>query len=222
MTQIKLCGLSRPEDIDAVITLRPDFIGFVMWDKSKRNVTEERAAELKKRLDDGLQAALSDGNIGAKRIRAVGVFVDEDPQKVAGLLNRGIIDIAQLHGSEDEEYVSRLRTLAPGKQIIQAFQIKSKEDVERALKSDADYLLLDSGTGSGQSFNWELIRKAAFKQPFFLAGGLDAENVSDAIKELHPFAVDVSSGIETDGVKDSAKMKKFVNAVRDTDKYTTV
>ena len=195
-TKVKFCGLKRIEDIHAANELRPDFAGFVFWEKSNRNVLAEEALELGKAL-------LPD-------IKKVGVFVDEDPERVAALLTDGIIDIAQLHGNEDEEYISKLRALAEGACVIKAFVIKSKEDLVKAGKSSADYLLLDSGKGTGQTFNWELIAEAGFERPFFLAGGLEPENVADAVKKLKPYAVDVSSGIETDGLKDPEKMSKFM------------
>ena len=132
------------------------------------------------------------------------------PDRVAALLTDGVIDIAQLHGHEDEEYIARLRSLADGACVIKAFVIKSKEDLEKAKQSSADYLLLDSGKGTGQTFNWELIAEAGFDKPYFLAGGLGPENVADAVKKLKPYAVDVSSGIETDGLKDPEKMSKFM------------
>ena len=198
-TRVKFCGLKRIEDILVANELMPDYAGFVFWEKSSRNVSEQEARELGRAL-------LPD-------IKKVGVFVDENPDRVAALLTDEIIDIAQLHGHEDEEYISKLRSLAEGACVIKAFVIKSKEDLERAGNSSADYLLLDSGKGTGQTFNWELIREAEFDKPFFLAGGLGPENVAEAIDKLSPYAVDVSSGIETDGVKDPDKMRQFMGEI---------
>ena len=197
MTKVKLCGLSRPCDIEAVNQLKPEYIGFVFASKSKRFVPFDKAHELKAMLD--------------KDIKAVGVFVNETEENVAMLLNKGTIDVAQLHGSEDEGYMEKLRTLTD-KPIIKAFKITSKEDIEKADASSADYVLLDSGAGTGMTFNWELIK--GIKRPYFLAGGLDPLNVSEAVTSLKPFAVDVSSGIETDGLKDKQKMTDFVMTVR--------
>ena len=146
-----------------------------------------------------------------KDIKAVGVFVNESPEAVAELLNKGTIDMAQLHGSEDEEYISRLRSLTD-KPLIKAIKVRSKADIEAADESSADYVLLDSGAGTGMTFNWQLIK--GIKRPYFLAGGLNPENVAEAVKALNPYAVDVSSGIETDGLKDEAKMADFVSKVR--------
>jgi phosphoribosylanthranilate isomerase len=197
MTKIKLCGLSRICDIEAANRLKPEYIGFVFLPKSKRYVTYEKAKELKSLLSPD--------------IKVVGVFVDESAEIVARLLNDGTIDIAQLHGGEDEEYISRLRKLT-GKPIIKAFRIESEEDIARAEKSSADHILLDSGMGTGKVFDWSLIQ--SIKRPYFLAGGLDCDNVGEAIKKLRPYAVDVSSGIETNGLKDKEKMAAFVAKVR--------
>lgn len=195
--KIKLCGLSRESDIQIANELSPDYIGFVFWEKSKRYVTPDTALELRRALSSD--------------ILAVGVFVNETPDNVASLLSSGVIDIAQLHGSEDEEYISSLRMLNR-KPIIKAFRIESEDDIIKAEKSSADYILLDSGMGTGNVFDWNLLQN--IKRPFFLAGGLSSDNVKNAIKTIHPYALDVSSGIETDGYKDEDKMRAFVHAVR--------
>ncbi len=197
MTKIKLCGLSRPCDIEAANELKPDYIGFVFAPKSRRYVTYKKAEELKSLLSPDIEA--------------VGVFVNEPPQNVATLLKKGIIDIAQLHGDEDEDYIAELRLLTD-KPIIKAFRIKTANDIKIAEQSTADDILLDSGAGTGTVFDWELLK--SIQRPYFLAGGLDARNVASAIKTLNPYAVDVSSGIETDGVKDKTEMAAFVAAVR--------
>ena len=145
-------------------------------------------------------------------IQAVGVFVNARPEEIADLLNKGVIDLAQLHGSEDEAYIGCLRQLTD-RPIIRAFRIAEAGDIEQAEQCTADYIMLDSGAGTGTVFDWNLIKN--MKRPYFLAGGLSPENVSEAVKMLHPFAVDVSSGIETDGAKDKAKMTAFVAAVRE-------
>ena len=197
MTKIKLCGLSRQCDIEWANELKPDYIGFIFWSKSKRNVSPEKAKELKALLSPD--------------IKAVGVFVDEPLEHIAKLLNDNIIDLAQLHGSEDEEYIAKLRTLSD-KPILKAFLLKSKEDAERAEKRTADHILLDSGMGTGKGFDRSLLKDIG--RPYFLAGGLCPENVGIAVDTLSPFAVDVSSGIETDNFKDKNKMTAFVKAVR--------
>ena len=197
MTKIKLCGISSLADIEAVNSLNVDFIGFVFAKKSKRFVSPENADKLKKNLSE--------------KIRAVGVFVNEPLENVAKLLEDGTIDIAQLHGSEDEEYINKLRGLT-NKSIIKAFRVDDTSDMAYIECCSADYVLLDSGAGSGESFEWDKIKN--IKRPFFLAGGLNAENVETAINDIHPFAVDVSSGIESNGLKDYTKMANFVAAVR--------
>lgn len=202
MTKIKLCGLTRFEDIAAANALQPEYIGFVFAAKSKRAVSREMAAALKAQL--------------SPEIKAVGVFVNEAPETVARLLNENIIDIAQLHRQEDETYIKSLRSLTT-KPIIQAFRVDDAASLEKAGKSQADFVLLDSGAGgTGTAFDWTLLDK--FKRPYFLAGGLGPDNAEDAVKRLHPYAVDVSSGIETAGKKDPAKMAAFVAAVRKNDK----
>ena len=197
MTKIKLCGLSRPCDIEVVNELHPAYIGFVFAPKSRRYVSPGQVATLKKMLDPG--------------ITAVGVFVNEEIGQIAALLSAGIIDMAQLHGGEDEVYIGQLRARTD-KPVIKAFRVDSGEDLQKAQESTADYVLLDSGSGgTGTSFDWRLLTK--IKRPYFLAGGLDASSVTEAVARWKPYAVDVSSGIETDGKKDPEKMQAFVAAV---------
>lgn len=204
-TKIKICGLSRPEDIEAANRIRPEFIGFVFWEKSKRYVDPDTAAALRMILDP--------------HIKSVGVFVDEPAEEVSYLLNRGIIDIAQLHGHEDEDYIDSLREMTD-KPVMKAFQLKGESEEETRLTllqakySSADYVLIDSGMGSGKTFDWDLLKN--FDREYFLAGGLDEGNVAEAIRKTHCFAVDVSSNVETDGRKDEKKMAGFVDAVRST------
>ena len=198
MTRVKLCGMTRECDIDAVNTLLPEYIGFVFAPKSRRYVSPERAGELRAHL--------------VPSVRTVGVFVREAPENIAALLNREVIDLAQLHGNEDKFYIEQLRALTD-KPIIQAFHVDTPADLERAYHSMADLILLDHGSGgTGLVFDWKLLED--FDRPYFLAGGLSSKNVAEAIALLHPFAVDVSSGIETDGFKDGIKMKAFVETVR--------
>ncbi len=201
MTKIKICGLSRFQDIESANELMPDYIGFVFWQNSKRFISPEAARDLKKNL--------------AQNIQVVGVFLDEQPGKILELSKNGIIDIIQLHGHEDNKFISQIRDLT-GQIIIKSFKIESLNDVRLAEKSKADYIMFDSGAGTGQIFNWSLIRN--FPRPYFLAGGLSPENVKAAINELMPFAVDVSSGVESDGLKDKTKMAAFIESVREGEK----
>ena len=197
MTKIKFCGLKTLADIDAANKILPEYAGFVFAPKSKRYITPAHAKILRESLD--------------KRILAVGVFVNEKIPAVAELLNAKIIDIAQLHGNEDEFYIKNLRELTD-KPIIKAFQVKTAENILAAEKNLADFILLDAGAGDGKVFDWNLLKNV--RRNYFLAGGLTPENISDAINSLKPFAVDVSSGIETDGKKNFAKMKIFADIVR--------
>lgn len=197
MTKIKLCGLSRLCDIEAVNELKPEYAGFVFAQKSKRYVTPQKAAELKQLL--------------SPEIQAVGVFVNEAVEKIADLLNRGIIDVTQLHGNENEDYIRQLRLLSD-KPIIKAFRIKTESDIIDAEQCSADHILLDSGAGTGNVFDWQMIQN--IQRPYFLAGGLGIHNVENAVRQLSPYAIDVSSGIETDGLKDKTKMAAFIAAVR--------
>lgn len=200
MTKIKLCGLTRPRDIEWANALTPDFVGFVFARKSKRYISPRNAQKLREKLNQS--------------INAVGVFVNEAPEAVAALLNDGTIDVAQLHGGEDEDYIKALRLLTD-RPLIQAFCVDGPADLERARASSADYILLDNGAGgTGTAFDWALLK--GFDRPCFLAGGLGPDNVARAVRDVRPFAVDVSSGIETDGAKDYQKMAAFVNAVRNT------
>ena len=198
MTKIKICGLSRECDIDFVNEAKPDYAGFVVnFPKSRRNVSPDRARELASRL--------------SPEITPVGVFVDERPEVIAELANCGAIAAAQLHGSEDEEYIKNLRALCRC-EIIQAFRVKDEEGVRRAAQSSADYVLLDGGQGEGRRFDWKLAEN--FPRPCFIAGGLCAENAAEVMEKLRPFALDMSSGVETDGFKDLEKIRAAVAAVR--------
>lgn len=199
--KIKICGLSRPEDIEYANRIRPDFIGFVFWEKSRRRVTAEQAAELKRRLEPG--------------ISAVGVFVDAPWEEMISLLDAGVIDIAQLHGDESEEDIRYLRAAAH-KPVIKAVQVRDRCDVDMWLGSSADFLLFDSGMGSGVSFDWRLLE--GVERKFFLAGGLWPENIKALSETLSPYGIcpwglDISSGVETDGVKDFEKMRAAVEAL---------
>ena len=197
MSKIKFCGLKTLDDIFFANELLPEYVGFVFAPKSKRFIAPAQAKKFR--------GALSE------KILAVGVFVNEKLPIVAELLNAGIIDAAQLHGDEDDIYIKNLRGMTK-KIIIKAFQIKTAEDITAAEKSLADFILADSGAGGGTVFDWNLVKNLS--REYFLAGGLTPENVGGAIKILKPFAVDVSSGIETDGKKDFNKMATFAEVVR--------
>lgn len=198
-TKIKFCGLSRNCDIETANALSPDYVGFVFVKNSRRCVSFARAKELKALLAPG--------------ILTVGVFVNEDPRTVTALLEAGVIDAAQLHGDEDTDYIRGLKSLTKAP-LIKAFGLRSIHDLPAVERCPADLVLLDSpGGGTGRLFDWQLLEN--IQRPYFLAGGLSAENVGEAIARLRPFGVDVSSGIETGGYKDREKMTAFAAAVRE-------
>ena len=197
MTKIKICGLRSEEDISYVNELRPDYVGFVFLEGRRRYISPQEAARLRKRLEPTIQS--------------VGVFVDEPVENVAALLKEETIQLAQLHGREDEEYARKLKRLCD-KPVIKAFIIRTPADVKKALAYPADYLLLDNGLGTGEVFDWTLIKN--IDRPFFLAGGLTPDNVRKAISDVCPYGVDVSSGVETKGRKDYRKIKAFIESAR--------
>ena len=199
--KIKICGLTRPQDIQYVNEALPDYIGFV-FAKSKRQVTSEIAEQLRNRLDSS--------------ITPVGVFVNEDIDKITTLCKKGIIDIIQLHGDESADYIEALRQKI-NNPIIKAVRVRDSESVKAACSLPCDYLLLDTYSGNdyggtGKAFDWRLISDTA--RPFFLAGGISAENAETAIKNIRPYCLDVSSGVETDCFKDRNKILNIVNLVR--------
>lgn len=205
--KIKLCGLKRIEDIEAVNKAKPDYIGFVFAKKSRRYVSTETAERLKQHLNPDIEA--------------VGVFVNEDIDKVIEQAKKQVIDVIQLHGEEDVAYVKDLKK-AVDVPIIKAISM-TKQDARQQINmweiSDVDYLLLDSGDGgTGEQFNYKLLQEIGnLKKPYFLAGGLNPENLENAVQQLQnnqPYALDLSSGIETNGIKDLDKIKKAVEAAR--------
>ena len=199
MTKIKLCGMMQPKDVIAAAVLKADYVGFILTEGFRRTVGLGTFCELAGYLDD----CNSD-------VEKVGVFVNEPIENIMEYYAE-MLDVIQLHGDESDEYITKLRELS-GKPIIKAFRIRSESDVKLAERSKADFVLLDSGTGTGKTFDHSLIKN--IDRPYFLAGGLTADNVGDAIDCLCPFAVDASSCLETDGHKDKNKMTEFVNAVR--------
>jgi len=197
MTTIKLCGLTREEDIKKANEVKPEYVGFVFYEKSRRKVSKDQAKKLRAMLNP--------------EIKTVGVFVDANPVEIEDLFQEKIIDVAQLHGNEDEEYIKELQDKSIP--VIKMFNGDSPEELLKAEKSSADMIMLDAGQGEGKTLNWNLL--TYIERPFILAGGLTQENVAQAIKATNPYGVDVSSGIETDKLKDGQKMKEFVNAVRE-------
>lgn len=202
MSKIKICGLHRTEDILAVNEYLPDYIGFV-FSQSRRQVTAEQAFRFKEKLNP--------------KIKAVGVFVNEPAASIAKLFKEGVIDLIQLHGDEDEEYI-RLLKQELSCPVIKAVRVQSGEQIIQAQRLPCDYLLLDAYSknaygGTGDKFRWDIIPQNLSK-PFFLAGGINESNIARAVKEARPYCIDVSSGAETGGVKDKEKIKQIINLVR--------
>ena len=199
MPKIKICVIKRLEDIGIVNKYKPDYIGFV-FAESKRKVTRDLAYRLKQDLDAD--------------IIAVGVFVDSPVEEIVELFEAGIIEMAQLHGSESEQYIQNLKQRTDDElKIINAIEISKETDLSKFDNSQSDYLLFDSGKGSGKTFDWNLIKKD-IKKEFFLAGGLSSSNVMEAIEQFNPYAIDLSSSLETDGVKDENKIKEIMELIR--------
>ena len=198
-TKIKICGLRRPEDILFVNEASPDFAGFIIdVPKSRRNVPREKVREL--------TALLS------PEILPVGVFVNAPMETILSLVTDGTLKAVQLHGQESQSYLEELKKQV-AVPLIRAFSIRSPEDLTEAEKSPADFILLDNGAGgTGETFDWSLL--SSFDRPFFLAGGLRLENITEAVSRFHPYALDLSSGVETDGYKDKEKIIAAVAAVR--------
>ena len=214
--KIKICGVSREEDIEYVNEARPDYSGFV-FAESRRKVTPAQAAKLRRRLAEG--------------IAAVGVFVDAPVDSIAGLCRDGIISLVQLHGAEDDAYIARLKEAVRGVQVIKVIksaELLSPAEAGKVIATGADYYLIDSGAGSGKTFDWDLLRPgtpcASWLQStgkrWFLAGGITPENIEQAM-ELNPFAIDVSGGAETNGIKDRNKIVQLTAMVRSLKERTT-
>ena len=199
MTKIKICGLYRPCDIAYVNEAKPDWCGFIInFPRSHRSLTPDQVRTLRKDLDSA--------------VIPVGVFVDQPVEDAAALLNDGTVSIAQLHGHEDPVYIAALRAAASGKPVWKAFKVRSAEDLDAANASPADLVILDNGYGTGETFDWSLVGGVA--RPYLLAGGLTPENIQQAIGQLHPYGLDISSGVETEKRKDRAKIQAAVLAAR--------
>lgn len=204
MTKIKICGLTRKEDIQSVNRWRPDYIGFV-FGQSRRQVTPEQAGLLKAGLD--------------ARIKAVGVFVNQPVPLIAELCHTGVIDVVQLHGDENEAYIRELKRQIDCP-VVKAVRVRHAEQVRQAEKLSCDWLLLDTYQkgqygGSGKTFDYALI--PILKKWFFLAGGLANSNIAQAIEQCNPYGVDLSSGVETNGIKDEDKIRQIIRTVRSLD-----
>jgi len=203
MTKIKICGLKRKEDIEYANALLPDYIGFV-FAKSSRQVTRAQAQKLKSLLNP--------------QIKAVGVFVKEEVTQIAKVANDGIIDAIQLHSDESPEFCQMLQRLTKVP-VIKVIRVKNAADLKDLARFTCDYFLLDTYSatkygGSGKIFDYTILQQAVIPKPYFIAGGLTADNVREVIAATNPYGVDVSGGVEIEGFKDLAKMQKFILAVR--------
>ncbi len=196
MTKIKICGLFRDCDIDYINEAMPDYAGFILhFPKSHRNIDPVQAQHLRGRL--------------RPEIRAVGVFVDQPVQTVLEAAKIARLDIIQLHGHEDNVYIQIIKEKT-GKPVWKAFRIRTALDLDEARVSSADEVILDNGYGTGVPFDWKMVRK--FGRPYILAGGLTPGNIREAVRLLRPKALDLSSGVETNNVKDREKILAAVRA----------
>lgn len=204
MTKVKICGLFRPEDIKYANKLKPDYMGFMFYKKSSRYVSPEQAKELKQMLNP--------------EIVAVGVFVNEPIEFIADLVEQKIIEMVQIHGDEDAAYIAELheRISVP---IIKAVRVKDASSFDGLENYACDYFLFDTYKkgmygGTGERFNLTLGDEKRIGKKYFVAGGLDATTVGEVLEHTYAMGVDVSGGVETNGVKDEAKMEAFIEAVR--------
>lgn len=201
--KIKYCGLRRIEDAQYANETMPDYVGFI-FAPTKRQITPGQAGQLR--------------NCLKPEIQTVGVFVNEQPEVVAQIANQGILNLIQLHGQEDAEYIRKLHALLEKTvPLIKAVRVRTAEDIAKGQQLDVDYMLLDTYSpglpgGTGESFNWELIKDIS--KPYFLAGGINLDNLEEAMSKK-PFGIDISSGIETDGWKDLNKMRAMMQLFRD-------
>ena len=196
MTLVKLCGLRCIDDIRYANEAGPDMAGMIMAPGFRRSVDRELARSMVGELSDD--------------IRSVGVFVDQDLDEVIDIAGYVGFDMVQLHGSEDEEFITAARS-GLGVPVIKSFGV-SPDQISAAKESSADMVLIDPGRGSGETFDLSLLN--GLGRRIIIAGGLTPDNVAEAIRKVRPFGVDTSSGIESEGSKDREKMIRFVSAVR--------
>ena len=197
-TKVKICGLFRPCDAGFVNRAMPNYAGFVFYEKSRRHVSAAQARALRQVIHPS--------------ICTVGVFVNASADEIIQLYREGVISVVQLHGNEDDNFIARLRETLPKATIWKAFTIRTSADLDVTAASQADMVLLDNGSGTGERFDWSMI--GSFSRPFILAGGLTAKIIPEAIDCLHPYAVDISSGVESGGVKDEGLILAAVKAAR--------
>ena len=215
--KVKMCGISKVETIPAIVDAKPDYMGLV-FAPSKRQVTVDQAKILVEELHRGYAKKYGSDTEHDKNgtIKTVGVFVNETVENLVTIANEANLDAVQLHGDEDEAFIQSLKERT-NVEVWKAVQIRSAADAEAWIDSRADMLLFDAyhkdeRGGTGEVFDWSCLDE--FERPFMLAGGIDSTNVARAIRTVRPYGIDISSGIETDGVKDDEKIKAFTNIVR--------
>ena len=215
--KVKMCGISKVETIPAIVDAKPDYMGLV-FAPSKRQVTVDQAKILVEELHRGYAKKYGSDTEHDKNgtIKTVGVFVNETVENLVTIANEANLDAVQLHGDEDEAFIQSLKERT-NVEVWKAVQIRSAADAEAWIDSSADMLLFDAyhkdeRGGTGEVFDWSCLDE--FERPFMLAGGIDGTNVARAIRTVRPYGIDISSGIETEGVKDDKKIKAFTNIVR--------
>ena len=215
--KVKMCGISKVETIPAIVDAKPDYMGLV-FAPSKRQVTVDQAKILVEELHRGYAKKYGSDTEHDKNgtIKTVGVFVNETVENLVTIANEANLDAVQLHGDEDEAFIQSLKERT-NVEVWKAVQIRSAADVEKWIDSSADMLLFDAyhkdeRGGTGEVFDWSSLD--AFERPFMLAGGIDSTNVARAIRTVRPYGIDISSGIETNGVKDDEKIKAFTKIVK--------
>lgn len=204
MVKVKICGIKTLQDVEFVNRQKPDFTGFVFYQLSKRYVSLITARSLKAKLN--------------KKIKSIGVFVNAPPEEIAAAAELGIINMVQLHGDESNAYIAELRKICT-LPIIKAVRVREEADIKQAAFYNCDYFLFDTYStalygGTGRQFDTQLLKGVKINKPYFLAGGLNAENVRSALKGLKPYAVDVSGGVESGASKDEIKIKNFIKQVK--------
>ena len=215
--KVKMCGISKVETIPAIVDAKPDYMGLV-FAPSKRQVTVDQAKILVEELHRGYAKKYGSDTEHDKNgtIKTVGVFVNETVENLVTIANEANLDAVQLHGDEDEAFIQSLKERT-NVEVWKAVQIRSAADVEKWIDSSADMLLFDAyhkdeRGGTGEVFDWSSLD--AFERPFMLAGGIDSTNVARAIRTVRPYGIDISSGIETNGVKDDEKITAFTKIVK--------
>ena len=215
--KVKMCGISKVETIPAVVEAKPDYMGLV-FAPSKRQVTVDQAKILVEELHRGYAKKYGSDTEHDKNdtIKTVGVFVNETVDNLITIANEANLDAVQLHGDEDETFIQSLKERT-NVEVWKAIQIRTAADTEKWIDSSADMLLFDAyhkdeRGGTGEVFDWSSLD--AFERPFMLAGGIDSTNVARAIRTVRPYGIDISSGIETNGVKDDEKITAFIKIVK--------